>query len=96
MANKKNEDKITDREADIVLRTKATMDDRYKREIEALHQKNEALAGLFMTIGEARALGMMKSFAGFIFLLKIKKLKDSREYYTKYGMNWEQTCKYLG
>jgi hypothetical protein len=62
----------------------------------AQREKEEAIANVYEMAGKIKVTNFQKSQSAFFGLLMLKQVKDSKEYRSKMGMNWEQFCEYAG
>jgi len=59
-------------------------------------EKEEAIASVFEMAGKIKATNFFKTQTEFFNLLMLKKVKDTKEYRTRFGMTWEQFCEHVG
>lgn len=81
---------------EVVTRARQAGREESQTEIETANKKAEAAKSIFEAAGKIKAMKFYESQSAFFKLIELKKVKDSREYYEKYGMTWAQFCEYCG
>jgi hypothetical protein len=93
MANKKQEPPDFERELKAARETGRLM---VMDELTKTKEQLTAAEFLFTSIGQLQALGYTRAQAKFFMTVKLKAMKESREYYEKYGLRWPVFCEKIG
>lgn len=95
MANKK-QIQPDRQDADLVVRARQIGREESKIEIESLKGQLQVAEHIFLTTGQIQALNLTRTQADFFIIVKLKQIKESREYWEKYEMTWAQFCERCG
>ncbi len=95
---------MSKREAEVLtsaMKAHAENTENLKRDIEKSAEQQQrdkeiAIGEIYEMAGKIKATNFFASQAEFFNLVMLKKVKDAKEYRSRFGISWEQFCEHVG